>query len=70
MKKLNKNFEKTQNPISNAVVLGNGVMGKGIIWLFSRNLKDVRIKLRDVTQANEILKDISKIYDSLIKSKE
>ena len=41
--KLNKNFEKTQNPISNAVVLGNGVMGKGIIWLFSKYLNDVRI---------------------------
>ena len=35
-------------------------MGKGIIWLFSKHLKDVRIKLRDVTQTNEILKDVSK----------
>ena len=67
--KLNKNFEKTENPISNAVVLGNGVMGKGIIWLFSKHLNDVRIKLRDIAQANEILKDVSKIYDSLIKSR-
>lgn len=62
-------MKKTENPISNAVVLGNGVMSKGIIWLFSKYLKDVRIKLRDVTQANEILKDVSKIYDSLIKSR-
>ena len=67
--KLNKNFEKSENPISNAVVLGNGVMGKGIIWLFSKHLNDVRIKLRDIAQANEILKDVSKIYDSLIKSR-
>lgn len=67
--KLNKNFEKTQNPISNAVVLGNGVMGKGIIWLFSKYLNDVRIKIRDISQANEIVKDVSKIYDYLIKSR-
>ena len=67
--KLNKNFEKTSNPISNTVVLGNGVMGKGIIWLFSKYLKDVRIKLRDITQAHEIIKDVSKIYSYLIKTK-
>ena len=67
--KLNKNFEKTQNPISNAVVIGNGVMGKGIIWLFSKYLNDVRIKIRDISHANEIIKDVSKIYDYLIKSR-
>ncbi|MGE0052517.1 MAG: 3-hydroxyacyl-CoA dehydrogenase NAD-binding domain-containing protein [Arcobacter sp.] len=67
--KLNKNYEKTSNPISNAVVLGNGVMGKGIIYLFSKYLKDVRIKLRDLTQAHEILKDVAKIYDHSIKSR-
>ena len=67
--KLNKNYTKTENPISNAIVLGNGVMGKGIIWLFSKYLKDVRIKIRDISQANEILKDVSKIYDYLVKSR-
>ena len=67
--KLNKNYTKTLNPISNAIVLGNGVMGKGIIWLFSKYLKDVRIKIRDISQANEIIKDVSKIYDYLIKTK-
>lgn len=67
--KLNKNYEKTSNPISNAVVLGNGVMGKGIIYLFSKYLKDVRIKLRDLSQAHEILKDVAKIYDYSIKSR-
>ncbi|MFA9239137.1 MAG: 3-hydroxyacyl-CoA dehydrogenase NAD-binding domain-containing protein [Candidatus Paceibacteria bacterium] len=67
--KLNKNYTKTLNPISNAIILGNGVMGKGIIWLFSKYLKDVRIKIRDISQANEILKDVSKIYDYLVKSK-
>ena len=67
--KLNKNYTKTLNPISNAIILGNGVMGKGIIWLFSKYLKDVRIKIRDISQANEILKDVSKIYDYLVKSR-
>ena len=67
--KLNKNYTKTQNPISNAIVLGNGVMGKGIVWLFSKYLKDVRIKIRDISQANEIIKDVSKIYNYLIKTK-
>ena len=67
--KLNKNFQKTSNPISNAVVLGNGVMGKGIIWLLSKYLKDVRIKLRDISQAHEIIKDVSKIYDYLVKTR-
>ncbi len=67
--RLNKNYEKTSNPISNAVVLGNGVMGKGIIYLFSKYLKDVRIKLRDLSQAHEILKDVAKIYDYSIKSR-
>ena len=67
--KLNKNYTKTLNPISNAIVLGNGVMGKGIIWLFSKYLKDVRIKIRDISQANELIKDVSKIYDHLIKTR-
>lgn len=67
--KLNKNYEKTTNPISNAIILGNGVMGKGIIWLFSKYLKDVRIKIRDISQASEILKDVSKIYAYLVKSR-
>ena len=67
--KLNKNYEKTSNPISNVAVFGNGVMGKGIIWLFSKYLKDVRIKLRDINQAHGIIKDVAKIYTHLVKSK-
>ena len=67
--KLNKNYEKTPNPISNVAVFGNGVMGKGIIWLFSKYLKDVRIKLRDINQAHGIIKDVAKIYTYLVKSR-
>ncbi len=65
--KFNKNFKKTQDPISNVVVIGNGVMGKGIIWLFSKFLKEVRIKLRKVEQMNSIFKSISKLYSSSVK---
>ena len=67
--KLNKNYEKTSNPISNVAIFGNGVMGKGIIWLFSKYLKDVRIKIRDISQAHAIIKDVAKIYEKLVKSR-
>lgn len=67
--KLNKNFEKTQNPISTSAILGNGVMGKGIIWLFSKYLKEVRIKVRKIEQIQGILKDVAKIYDFLVKTR-
>jgi 3-hydroxyacyl-CoA dehydrogenase/enoyl-CoA hydratase/3-hydroxybutyryl-CoA epimerase len=65
--KLNKNYEKTQTPISNVAVLGNGVMGKGIIWLFSKFLSDIRIKIRKIEQAHDIISDVAKLYDSSIK---
>ncbi|QKJ22734.1 3-hydroxyacyl-CoA dehydrogenase NAD-binding domain-containing protein [Poseidonibacter lekithochrous] len=67
--KLNKNFDKTDNPISSSAILGNGVMGKGIIWLFSKYLKEVRIKVRKIEQVQGILKDVAKIYDFLIKTR-
>lgn len=67
--KLNKNYEKTSNPINNAVILGNGVMGKGIIWLLSKYLQNVRIKVRKIEQIHSILKDVSKIYDFLVKTR-
>ncbi|WP_108061306.1 3-hydroxyacyl-CoA dehydrogenase NAD-binding domain-containing protein [Poseidonibacter lekithochrous] len=67
--KLNKNFDKTDSPISSSAILGNGVMGKGIIWLFSKYLKEVRIKVRKIEQVQGILKDVAKIYDFLIKTR-
>lgn len=65
--KLNKDFDKTIEPISKVVILGNGVMGKGIIWLFSKYLKEVRIKIRKIEQVQEILKDVAKLYSFAIK---
>ncbi len=67
--KFNKGFKKTDNPISNVVVVGNGVMGKGIIWLFTKFLDEVRIKLRRIEQANSILNFVNKLYSSSIKRK-
>lgn len=67
--KLNKNYEKTDNPISNVAVLGNGVMGKGIIWLFSKYLKELRIKIRKIDQVQGILKDVAKIYNFLVRTR-
>lgn len=67
--KLNKNFDKTENPISSSAILGNGVMGKGIIWLFSKYLKEVRIKVRKIEQVQGILKDVAKTYDFLVKTR-
>lgn len=68
--KMKKNYTKTDKPINNTCVLGNGVMGKGIIWLFSKYLNDVRVKVRKIEQVEKILKDISKIYDYLIKTRQ
>jgi len=67
--KLNKNYERTSSPISNVTILGNGVMGKGIIWLFSKYAKEVRIKVRKVAQVQNILKDVAKTYAYLTKSR-
>jgi len=67
--KLNKNFTKTKNPIQNSAVFGNGIMGKGIIWLFSKYLKEVRIRVRKMEQVQGIFKDVSKIYEHLIKTR-
>lgn len=55
--------------ISQTAVIGSGVMGKGIIWLFSQYANDVRIKLRDLKQVQEILNDVAKLYDYFVKTK-
>ncbi len=65
--KFNKNFIKTQEPINSVFVIGNGVMGKGIIWLFSKFLENVRMKVRNLEQVNSILKGVSKLYGSALK---
>jgi len=55
--------------INNTTIIGNGVMGKGIIWLFSKYAKEVRIKLRKLEQAQGIISATSKLYSYFVKSR-
>ena len=65
--KFNKGFTKTDKPISNVTVIGNGVMGKGIIWLFTKFLNEVRVKVRKIEQVNSIISSVAKLYNSSIR---
>lgn len=67
--KSKKSFEKTDNPIQNTAVLGNGIMGRGIIWLFTKYLKEVRVKVRKIEQIQDMLKNIAKDYAFYIKTR-
>ncbi len=65
--KFNKDYKKTPKAISKVSIVGNGVMGKGIIWLFSKYLNEVRIKVRKIEQVRLILNFVDKLYSSYIK---
>ncbi len=62
----NVNFDKK---IERTAVVGNGVMGKGIIWLFSKYTSDVRIKLRKMEQVESIINATSKLYSFFVKTR-
>ena len=55
--------------INRTAVVGNGVMGKGIIWLFSKYTLDVRIKLRKMEQVESIINATSKLYSFFVKTR-
>ena len=57
------------NPIviNMITVVGAGTMGSGIVFLFSKIDKLVRMKLRRYEQAGEAMKSIKKVYDGFIK---
>ncbi len=65
--RLNKDFNKVDDIIENVAIVGSGTMGIGIIWLFSKFLDEVRIKTRKISQVKDIVKAVSKLYDSSIK---
>lgn len=67
--KIKKDYEKTSKPIKRACVVGSGVMGKGIIWLFTKYLDDIRIKLRKLESASSMIKDVAGLYDFFIKTR-
>ena len=48
-------------------VIGSGVMGGGIVWLFSKIDKAVRLKGRSYDSIAESFKAISKFYDDVLK---
>jgi len=60
---------KFDGKIEKTAVIGNGVMGKGIIWLFSKYANDVRIKLRHIEQVESIISATTKLYSFFIKSR-
>lgn len=41
--------------------------GKGIIWLFSKFLNEVRIKVRKLDQVSSIISSVSKLYNSSLR---
>ncbi len=57
------------NKIEKTAVIGNGVMGRGIIWLFSKYASDIRIKLRKLEQVEGILNATSKLYSYFVKTR-
>ncbi|NQY22942.1 MAG: enoyl-CoA hydratase/isomerase family protein [Campylobacteraceae bacterium] len=67
--KYNKNFTKTKDPLSKVSILGCGVMGQGIIWLFSKYLKEVRIKDISLDYIQGALKKIAKLYDFALQNR-
>ncbi|MFV0563812.1 3-hydroxyacyl-CoA dehydrogenase NAD-binding domain-containing protein [Malaciobacter mytili] len=67
--KIKKDYIKTKEEINSVVIIGSGVMGKGIIWLFSKYLKEVRIKLRSLENTSTIISDVAKLYDFFIKTR-
>lgn len=68
---LKKDFKniKTQSPIERTAVIGGGVMGKGIIWLFTKYTNDIRVKLRKLNNASDIFDSVSKLYTYFLKTR-
>lgn len=68
---IKKDYKDTKfdKKIQSTAVVGNGVMGKGIIWLFSKFATDVRIKLRKMEQVESIISATAKLYSFFIKTR-
>ncbi len=67
--KKERGVKRRVNPISINIisVIGGGVMGSGIVFLFSKIDKLVRMKLRRYAQAGEAINSISKVYKGFVK---
>ena len=68
---IKKDYKDTKfdKKIQSTAVVGNGVMGKGIIWLFSKFATEVRIKLRKIEQVESIMSATAKLYNFFIKTR-
>ena len=68
---IKKDFKHVEfdEKIQNTAIIGNGVMGKGIIWLFSKYAHEVRIKLRKIEQVQDILNACNKLYAFFVKTR-
>ena len=55
--------------IQNTSVIGSGTMGGGIVWLFSKIDKAVRIKARSYESIASSFKHISSAYNAIVKRK-
>lgn len=66
-----KDFNTTSldSPIQRTAIIGNGVMGKGIIWLFSHYAKEIRVKLRKLEQIRGVFASTKKLYQFFIKTR-
>ena len=53
--------------IDNVSVIGSGIMGGGIVWLFSKIDKAVRIKARSYESIAASFKPISAAYNAIVK---
>lgn len=54
-------------PIGTTAVIGSGIMGGGIVWLFSKIDKVVRLKARSYESIAASFKPISAAYSSIVK---
>lgn len=59
----------TPHDIDNISVIGSGTMGGGIVWLFSKIDKAVRLKARSYDSIASSFKPISAAYNAIVKRK-
>lgn len=67
LKKEYRSSDAPVRPIASATVVGGGVMGAGIVWLFSKMDLHVRLIVRRIEQAGMALKSVFEAYEAIRK---
>ena len=62
-----KKFTADPLPIKHTAVIGGGVMGQGIIWLFANAKRNVRVKLRRFVQAGSVAQALYDMFKFPLK---